>query len=139
PVPVPHGVWAGLRHHVLASERLDAGIAVRAGYGGFLASWSQVPREGSTLGLAFAALTACARLKTLGSVQPGLAVSVQPVRVMPEVTGGRVDDFFALGVSTTLSASYRTITPCVSAGLLTSSNARGTAPVLSAGVALEIR
>ena len=70
---------------------------------------------------------------------PGLAVSVQPVRVMPEVTGERVGDFFALGVSTTLSASYRTITPFVSAGVFTSSNARGTAPVLSAGVALEIR
>ena len=138
-LPLPHGVSAGIRHHWLDAAWIDVGLALRMGYVGFFATRDEAPSQGSKVGVAFAALTANTRFGSVGGLQPGLAITVQPMRVMPALREADIDDLSALGLSATLSVTYRGITPFVDAGLVTSDNVRGTAPRISVGLAKSWR
>lgn len=138
-LPLPHGVSAGIRHHWIDAAWIDLGLALRMGYVGFFATRDDAPLQGSKVGVTYAALTANARFGAVGGLHPGLAITVQPMRVTPDLREAAIDDLFALGLSTTISVTYRGITPFVDLGLVTSDNIRGTAPRISAGLAKSWR
>jgi hypothetical protein len=133
-LPIPHAAFAGVRHHVYAGNTFDLAWAVRAGYAGFLASWNERPYDGSRVGVAFGALSASARMSS-PRLQPGVALAIQPMWIMPDLEGASSDDLFGLSAAGTLSLRYRGVTPFVSGGVITSQNARGTAPLVSLGLA----
>jgi hypothetical protein len=136
-VPIPHAAFAGVRHHAYAGRRHDVGWFARAGYGGFLAFWNEVPYDGSRVRVAYGSTGAAWRM-TWRAVRPGLSLAAHPMRVTPDIAGPAVDDFLALGTTATLSVDYRAVTPFVSGGLIVSEHARGNAPVLSAGLAWRL-
>jgi hypothetical protein len=133
-LPIPNAAFAGVRHHVHGTENLDIAWAARAGYAGFLAVWNEQPYDGSKVRAAFGSVSASARV-TKASLQPGVALALQPMWIMPDVAGPSVDNLAGLSATTTLSLRYRGVTPFVSGGVITSQNARGTGPLISVGLA----
>jgi hypothetical protein len=135
-IPVPHGGWMGLRLLVAASDTRDIGIAIRGGYAGFLATWDQVPYDGSTVNVGYMAVTGSVRFKAWNSLQPGVALTAQPMVALPSIEGGDADNLYGLIAATTISVATRWVTPFVTGGAVLSSNARGLGPYLSFGLAL---
>lgn len=135
-LPAPHGAWVGVRGLVSTTDTHDIGFAVRGGYAGFLAKYNEVPYDDSTVRVVHASVTGAVRFKTWDIMQPGVALTVQPVLAVPTLQGGEADTLYGASVATTLSGRTRYVTPFVTGGLLMSNNARGLGPFFSFGLAV---
>jgi hypothetical protein len=136
-IPVPHGAWMGLRWLLSTCDTRDIGISIRGGYTGALATWNEVPYEGSSVRAGYLAVTGGVRFKAWDSLQPGVALTAQPMMAVPSIEGVEADTLHGVMAATTLSVAIRWFVPFVTGGAVLSTNARGLSPYLSFGLAVQ--
>jgi hypothetical protein len=120
-VPIPFGASLGARHHFYRAGTLAMTWSGRLGYAAATDA-SGTDKASVVYGvLAWNADLAAWRL-----VRPGLALSVMPMRVRPDVAAFPQGDLYVLSSSVTLKVALGSFfTPFVDAGLVTSENVRG--------------
>ena len=133
-LPVPTGLWGGLRLNIVNGKKFAASIAGRLGG---IFGLSDDESEENTGGV-FSQFTLTGQMNPYGAIRPGLSVAATPAVVF---SGGR--SFFAQVYSSTLSVSFTNdsieVSPFVDGALIDAQNSSGAEFVFSGGVYFRLR
>lgn len=132
-LPIPVGASLGVRHRFYATALTDMTWSARVGYAAATSTDSA-----DKASVVYGVLACNADTAVWRDLRPGLALSIMPMRVQPDLASFPMDDFFALASSVTFKVALGPkVIPFAHAGVITSSNVRGTDFFLGLGLALS--
>lgn len=132
-LPIPFGASLGVRHRFYTTNSTDMTWSGRVGYAA-----ARDAASADEASIVYGVLACNADTEGWRGLRPGLAVSIMPMRVDPDLETFPIDEFYAVASSVTFKLALGpNVIPFAHAGLITSSNVRGTDLFLGLGLALS--